>query len=71
MGQQQLLLLVLSVVLVALAVVVGIQSFQEYKRKAAQGQAVVEAARLATLMIAWKQTVRRGARRQHLGPPPP
>ena len=56
MGQQQLLLLVLSVVLVGLAVVGGIQTFSEQKRKSAQDQAIAEVARLGTLMIAWKQT---------------
>ena len=56
MGQQQLLLLVLGVVVVGLAVVGGIQAFGEQMRKAAQDQAVAEVARLGTLMIAWKQT---------------
>ena len=56
MGQQQLLLLVLGVVLVGLAVVTGIQTFQEQKRKVSQDQAIAEAARLGTLMIAWKMT---------------
>ena len=34
MGQQQLLLLVLGIVIVGLAVVVGIQAFSENQRKA-------------------------------------
>ena len=58
MGQQQLLLLVLGVVLVAIAVVIGIDAFAENKRKAAQDQAINEVARLGTLMIAWKSTPR-------------
>ena len=58
MGQQQLLLLVLGVVLVGLAVVLGIQAFQEQKRKSAMDQVQVEAARMGALMIAWKQTPR-------------
>ena len=42
--------------LVGLAVVIGIQTFQEQKRKSAQEQAIAEAARMGGLMIAWKAT---------------
>ena len=56
MGQQQLLLLVLGVVLVGLAVVVGIQAFEENTRKAEFDRLTVEAHRLAATAYAWKQT---------------
>ena len=38
MGQQQLLLLVLGIVIVGLAVVVGIQAFGENQKKANSGR---------------------------------
>jgi hypothetical protein len=54
MGQQQLLLLVLGIVIVGLAVVVGIQAFSENQKKA-NGDAIVnDAIRIASDIQAWK-----------------
>lgn len=56
MGQQQLLLLVLGVVLVGLAVVVGIDGFRENQRKSELDRLTVEAHRVAATAYGWKQT---------------
>jgi hypothetical protein len=54
MGQQQLLLLVLGIVIIGLAVVVGIRSFEENKHKAQIDHYTEQAVRLASNAIAWK-----------------
>lgn len=54
MGQQQLLLLVLSVVLVGLAVVSGMQVFEEQKRKNANENLVYELRMLMEEVRAWR-----------------
>lgn len=54
MGQQQLLLLVLGIVIVGIAVVAGIQAFSEGKAKAEQDAAVSDAMRIITDIQAWK-----------------
>ncbi|MEM6785225.1 MAG: hypothetical protein AAF624_16005 [Bacteroidota bacterium] len=56
MGQQQLLLLVLSIVVVGLAVAVGIESFEENQRKARQDQTIVLLVDIAAKAQAWKKT---------------
>ncbi len=48
MGQQQLLLLVLGIVIVGLAVVAGIQAFSENQKKANADAMVTEALRIAS-----------------------
>ncbi len=48
MGQQQLLLLVLGIVIVGLAVVVGIQAFSENQKKANADAMVMTAMRIAS-----------------------
>ena len=53
MGQQQLLLLVLGIVLVGLAVVVGISSFGENQRKASLDALVSDGIRIASDAQAW------------------
>ena len=53
MGQQQLLLLVLGIVIVGLAVVVGIQAFSENKKKSNADALVNTGVRLANHMQAW------------------
>ena len=53
MGQQQLLLLVLGMVIVGIAVVAGIQAFSEGRQKAATDAAVSDALRIATDVQAW------------------
>lgn len=53
MGQQQLLLLVLGIVIVDLAVVVGIQAFGENQRKTTQDGMVNDAVRIASDVQAW------------------
>ena len=53
MGQQQLLLLVLGIVIVGLAVVVGIQAFSENQRKANADAMVTDALRIASDCQAW------------------
>ena len=54
MGQQQLLLLVLGIVIVGLAVVVGIQAFSENQIKANADAMVNDAIRIASDAQAWK-----------------
>lgn len=54
MGQQQLLLLVLGIVIVGLAVVVGIQAFSENMKKANSDALVNDAVRIASDIQAWK-----------------
>lgn len=56
MGQQQLLLLVIGIVIVALAVVVGIQQYGEGSQKAEVDRLTVEAVRMATSASAWRST---------------
>ena len=53
MGQQQLLLLVLGIVIVGLAVVVGIQAFSENQKKANADALVMTGMRIATEAQAW------------------
>jgi hypothetical protein len=53
MGQQQLLLLVLGIVIVGLAVVVGIQAFSENQKKANADALVNDAVRIASDAQAW------------------
>ena len=53
MGQQQLLLLVLGVVIVGLAVVVGIQAFSENQSKANADAMVNDGVRIASDIQAW------------------
>lgn len=54
MGQQQLLLLVLGIVIVGLAVVVGIQAFTENMKKSNSDALVNDAIRIASDAQAWK-----------------
>jgi hypothetical protein len=54
MGQQQLLLLVLGIVIVGIAVVAGIQAFSEGRAKAQQDAAVSDAMRIISDTQAWK-----------------
>ena len=54
MGQQQLLLLVLGVVLVGLAVVVGLDAFNENRHKTTYDLVTDEAVRIAAELIAWR-----------------
>ncbi len=54
MGQQQLLLLVLGIVIVGLAIVVGIQAFSENKKKANADALVMDVIRIASDAQAWK-----------------
>ena len=53
MGQQQLLLLVLSIVLVGLAVVVGIQAFTENQRKSMRDAMTNDLVNLGSQAQAW------------------
>ncbi len=53
MGQQQLLLLVLGIVIVGLAVVVGIQAFGENQKKANSDAIVNDVIRVASDAQAW------------------
>ena len=53
MGQQQLLLLVLGIVIVGLAVVVGINAFGENDKKANADAMVTDALRIASDAQAW------------------
>ena len=55
MGNQQLLLLVLSVVVVGIATVAGIAAFQENKAKSQHSAAVDEALRIVSNLQAWKE----------------
>ena len=61
MGQQQLLLLVVGIVIVGLAVVVGIQAFNENNRQSRLDYATNVGVRVAAEALAWK------ARPQALG----
>jgi len=54
MGQQQLLLLVLGIVIVGVAVVVGISMLSENKEKAEFDAITSEAIRIAADAVAWK-----------------
>src|SRR5690554_4311872 len=54
MGQQQLLLLVLGIVIVGIAVVAGIQAFSEGKEKADRDAIVSDAMRVISDVQAWK-----------------
>lgn len=54
MGQQQLLLLVLGMVIVGIAVVAGIQAFSEGKDKADRDAAISDAMRIISDVQAWK-----------------
>ena len=56
MGQQQLLLLVLGIVIVGLAVVVGIQAFSENQAKSSADALVNDSVNYATKAIAWFET---------------
>lgn len=56
MGQQQLLLLVLGIVIVGLAVVAGLQAFSVNQKKANADALLVTAMRIATDLQAWLQT---------------
>ena len=56
MGQQQLLLLVLGIVIVGLAVVVGLTAFEQNLRKSNADQVVAGNARIAALAQTWKMT---------------
>jgi type II secretory pathway pseudopilin PulG len=53
MGQQQLLLLVLGIVIVGIAVVAGIQAFSEGRLKAQRDAAVSDAMRIISDTQAW------------------
>ncbi|MEM6783069.1 MAG: hypothetical protein AAF624_04965 [Bacteroidota bacterium] len=55
MGQQQLLLLVLGLVIVGLAIVTGIQAFEENNRKARYDRFTERAVAVAGDVIAWYQ----------------
>jgi hypothetical protein len=55
MGQQQLLLLILGVVMVGLAVVVGLQAYSQNRVKSNGDQLVVDGIRIATDAQAWYQ----------------
>ncbi|HYE59467.1 MAG TPA: hypothetical protein VD948_13220 [Rhodothermales bacterium] len=55
MGQQQLLLLVLGNVVVAIAVIAGMAAYTEGDAKADRDAAVVDAMRIATTVQAWSQ----------------
>ena len=54
MGQQQLLLLVLGIVIVGIAVVAGITAFSEGKQKADRDAASADAMRIVSDIQAWK-----------------
>lgn len=54
MGQQQLLLLVLGIVIVGIAVVAGIQAFSEGKSKSERDAAASDAMRIVSDAQAWK-----------------
>lgn len=56
MGQQQLLLLVLAIVIVGLAVVAGIQAFAENQKKANIDGLTMTSTRLAVEAQAWLRT---------------
>ncbi len=54
MGQQQLLLLVLGIVIVGIAVVAGIQAFSEGKSKSERDAAASDAMRIVSDAQAWR-----------------
>ncbi|MEM8601178.1 MAG: hypothetical protein AAGF99_14755 [Bacteroidota bacterium] len=56
MGQQQLLLLVLTLVIVGLAVVSGMQTYQDSRRKAKYDQATIRLRIIADAIQVWKRT---------------
>lgn len=56
MGQQQLLLVVLGIVIVGLAVVVGIQAFSVNQKKANADALVLTGMRIATDVQVWLRT---------------
>jgi hypothetical protein len=56
LGQQQLLLLVLGVVIVGLAVVVGVQAFGESRERSRLDQRMAGLTDVATRVQAWSQT---------------
>ena len=56
MGQQQLLLLVLGIVIVGLAVVVGIQAFAENQKKSNVDALQITSMRIASEAQAWLRT---------------
>lgn len=58
MGQQQLLLLVLGIVIVGLAVVVGIDAFEENARKSTIDRLTTQATGYAGQMLEWKMKPR-------------
>ena len=53
MGQQQLLLLILGIVIAAIAVVVGLQAFSDNRRESAKDELVTTGTRIASEGIAW------------------
>ena len=55
MGQQQLLLLILGIVMVGLAVVAGLQAYSQNRVKSNGDQLVVDGIRIATDAQAWYQ----------------
>ena len=55
MGQQQLLLLVLGILIGGLAVVVGVQAFERSRKQADLDRYTVEAVRMATSAAAWRE----------------
>ena len=58
MGQQQLLLIVLGIVIVGLAVVVGLQAFAENQKKSNVDALMLTAMRIASDAQAWFRTPR-------------
>jgi hypothetical protein len=56
MGQQQLLLLVLGIVIVGLAVIVGVQAFSENQKKANVDALTLTSMRIASEAQAWLRT---------------
>ena len=58
MGQQQLLLLVLGIVIVGLSVVVGIEAFEENNRKSSFDRIAGQAIDYAGKMLEWKMKPR-------------
>lgn len=56
MGQQQLLLLILGIVLVGVAVVIGISTFSERNDEADFDASASEAMRVAGNILSWKHT---------------
>ena len=54
MGQQQLLLLVLAIVIVGIAMVAGITSFMEGRNKANRNAVTIDAMRVVSAVQEWK-----------------